>query len=380
MNDYSYTYNYLNMQNLNNNNNEINNIINNEKKQNSLCRIYNYGFNCYMNSGLQIISRCDKLIEWLKISNFPKEECPFFNIIKFTLNEILNSNVFDPKNFIKYFASLNKDFPPNTQNCSQLFIKTVLSNINDEIINYLTKHKIDNNLIYNNYEPNINENDSYKNFLTSNRVFPQSLPYSYFSGIIKTESTGICNVCGEVKKYSFMDFFDQHMYLDTINDSQTDFKNVLKENLGYPIKVKSSCPICKNKLDFKDISKIIKLPEILVFTIERYIGETNRIPIIPNEIIELREYVENNIKDTTYELFAINIRFGYSNQFGHQICQIKKENNWYILNDMNTPVKGNINEYNRNTYGLFYKKIDNNKYFQSYSQYKSSNNYSFCEC
>jgi ubiquitin C-terminal hydrolase len=61
------------------------------------------------------------------------------------------------------------------------------------------------------------------------------------------------------------------MYLDTINDSSTDFKNVLKENLEYPINVRSTCPHCKNKILFEDIYKIIKLPEILVFTIERYI-------------------------------------------------------------------------------------------------------------
>jgi hypothetical protein len=156
-----------------------------------------------------------------------------------------------------------------------------------------------------------------------------------------------------------MDFFDQHMYLDTITSHSTDFETVLKENLGYPINVRSSCPYCKNKVRFEDISKIIKLPEILVFTIERYIGETNRIPIRPNEIIDVKDYVEKsmNIKDTIYELFAINIRFGQSTNFGHQICQIKKGNSWYTLNDNSSPEISELNEYINNSYGLFYKRI-----------------------
>ena len=34
-----------------------------------------------------------------------------------------------------------------------------------------------------------------------------------------------------------MDFFDQHMYLDTIANNETNFINVLDENLGHPINV-----------------------------------------------------------------------------------------------------------------------------------------------
>ena len=346
-------------------NNEIYILKNDVINKHSLCRIYNYGNNCYMNSGLQIISRCDKFIEWINNSHYPKKECPFFNLLKHSLNKILYSEEFDPKNFMDYFHSINKDFTPDSQNCSQLFIKTVIININEEILKYIHNYKIKNpNIIVDyihNYNPNNVEIDYYRKFLNSNNVFPQIIPYSYFSGIIKTESTGKCNKCGEVKKYSFMEFFDQHIYLDTITTSSTDFENVLKENLGYPIQIRSFCPKCKNTMQFKDISKIIKLPEILVFTIERYIGETNSIPIKPNEIINVREYVEPsmNFINTIYSLFAINIRFGYSNKFGHQICQIKNGNSWYILNDMKKPKLGNINDYNKNSYGLFYKVLIN---------------------
>ena len=345
-------------------------------KEYGLCGIKNYGTNCYLNSGLQIISRCEKFVEYLNGNDFPVENCPFYNILKKTINIILKYEYLDPKDFMNFFIEKNSDFTPNAQNCSQLFIRTVLSNINIEINKYfkdLKNNKNDNNIVQNinGYYPKNIEKNYYDNYLINNKIFPQSLPYSYFSGIIKTESTGNCKKCGDVTKYSFMEFFDQHMYLDTIKDSSTDFKNVLKENLGYPINIKSSCPKCTDKIDFKDNSKIIKLPEILVFTIERYIGETNTIPIKPNEIIDVKDYVETsmNFKNTKYELFAINIRFGYSNQFGHQICQIKKDNIWYTLNDNSSPSKSYLDDYKSKSYGLFYKLIKTDKI-----DYKETNN------
>ena len=329
-------------------------------KEYGLCGIKNYGANCYLNSGLQIIARCDIFIEWLNKINYPKEDCPFIYLIRNVLNEILKSDNFIPKAFINDFCRKNDEFHPNTQNCSQLFIRTVLSNINDEIKNYNEKKGVIKDIVQNidDYYPKGDENKSYSSFLMNNNVFPQSVPYSFFSGVIKIKSTGTCNNCGKVKKYSFMDFFDLHMYLDTITVRKTDFENILRENLGYPINVKSSCPKCNNKIRFEDISKIIKLPDILVFTIERYIGETNRMNIDPNEKIDIKNYIDESIdiQDTCYELFAINIRFGYSSEFGHQICQIKKGENWFTLNDDKNPNKSDIDEYSKYSYGLFYKK------------------------
>ena len=104
------------------------------------------------------------------------------------------------------------------------------------------------------------------------------------------------------------------MFLDSIKDSSTDFKNVLKANFDKiivvvgkdmrigshskkkvfnPIYVKSSCPKCKSKITSEDNSKIIKLPEILIFTIEKYIGEKNIISIKSNKKIDVKDYVEN---------------------------------------------------------------------------------------
>ena len=54
-----------------------------------------------------------------------------------------------------------------------------------------------------------------------------------------------------------------------------------KKKVFNPIYAKS-CPKCKSKITFEDIIKIIKLPEILVFTIEKY-----------NKKIDVKDYVKN---------------------------------------------------------------------------------------
>ena len=132
------SYNYQNRKKYNSYNNYKDKLF----KEYELCGIRNYGTNCYLNSGLQIISRCTKFIEYLNNNNFPKYDCPFYNILKDTIDQILNRDYLDPIDFIEYFSKNNSEFPPNSQNCSQLFIRTVLSNINNEIQGYIKQNDI----------------------------------------------------------------------------------------------------------------------------------------------------------------------------------------------------------------------------------------------
>ena len=76
----------------------------------------------------------------------------------------------------------------------------------------------------------------------------------------------------------------------------------------------------------KDETKYIKLPNILIFTLERYQGQTNNVSIIPDEIIDVKAYTDISVKyeSNIYELFVINIRFGSTANFEHKICQVKR--------------------------------------------------------
>ena len=54
--------------------------------------------------------------------------------------------------------------------------------------------------------------------------------------------------------------------------------------------------------------------------------------------IDYKKYVENSLKvqKMKYELFIINIRFCENKKFEHEICQIKRNGNWFEINDINT--------------------------------------------
>ena len=55
----------------------------------------------------------------------------------------------------------------------------------------------------------------------------------------------------------------------------------------------------------------------------------------------MKEYIDTsvNLGNSKYSLFAINIEFGKSNDFGHEIYQVKRNGQWYEINDSNTYIK-----------------------------------------
>jgi len=118
------------------------------------------------------------------------------------------------------------------------------------------------------------------------------------------------------------------------------------------------CPKCKGEAYIKEYSKIIKLPKILIFTLERYQGSSkNNMEIMPDEIINMKEYLDESLKcyDTIYELFAVNIKLGTNQNDGHEICQVKRENIWYEVNDVSVTKIHNLSHFD-SIYGLFYKR------------------------
>ena len=97
-----------------------------------------------------------------------------------------------------------------------------------------------------------------------------------------------------------------------------------------------NCSTCDKEIKVKEKTKVLKLSEIIIFTIERYIDGINNIQIRNEMNIDMKNYLDDIVKDeykneTEYELFAINIRYG--NHYGHQICQIIINNNIYEIND-----------------------------------------------
>lgn len=343
----------INQQSKNENNHKNNFTLNNEKisENKKPCGIINYGNNCYFNSGLQILASCKLFIqEFWKYKDI--KSC-LFDFLREAFNKLLIEEIYDPKNFFIYFCKLNNE-KIESQHCSQNFIRNLLKKLNDELIGNGDIHLINENQFYK--PKNQMENDKYNNFIALNKYFPESNAFKLFTGITKNHSLGFCNNCKIYnEELTFNYFIDQIIYLDNISRT-CKFSTVLFENIGKLNNLTIFCKKCKKEIETKEETKIIKLPEILIFTLERYQEKTNDTEIIPDEIIDMTNYLDSsiNLRKLEYELIAINIRFGKTKDFGHEICQVKRGNKWFEIND--TKAYERTFEYNRNSYGLVYER------------------------
>ena len=345
--------------NMMNNNTKKNNNHNNEtiqtdevNKNIKFCGIINYGNNCYLNSGLQILASCYKLVKELEKYKFIRNG--LISLMNEAFNKILKEDVYDPINILVYFCHINKEVIL-AQYCSQNFIRKILKNLNDELIANGDIHFINE---FEQYKPrNQMENQKYIYFINVNKNFPESMALKLFTGIYKYHSYGICQYCNlNNEDYSFSYFIDQNIYLDNV-PKICNFSKILFENIGKINCLTMNCKNCKKEINIKEEIKYIKLPEILIFTLERYQEIINNTEIKPDEIIDMKQYLDNSIHltSTKYELFAINIRYGSTRDFGHEICQIKRNGKWYEINDTKSYKK--TNEHYKNLYGLFYRRL-----------------------
>lgn len=330
----------------------------------NICGIINLGNNCYLNSGLQILASCRELIYELDKTS----SGGINNIIphiKNALNSLLSKNMFDPRSFMDHFCSRNSDFIRGAQCCSQNFIRTVITNMNKDLL-YSNSEKVNENY---QYRPSGKEYQDYVKFIRSERIFPETKIQSIFSGMTKSFSKGICKYCRKsIENYSFNYFIDLNLYLDDC-DSRCRFTDVLDSNIGNEVDLSMDCPYCHRNINIKEETTFIKLPDILIFTLERYQGETNDVRIKPSPTIYLDNYIDDNLKSncTKYELFAINIRYGKSANYGHEICQVERNGTWYEINDRyGQRISGPSNE--DSSYGLFYRKAktDSTSYYIPY--------------
>ena len=166
-----------------------------------------------------------------------------------------------------------------------------------------------------------------------------------------------------IENISFNFFIDINIYLDSIY-GKCKFSDVPQQNFGIPGELTLECNVCKAENTIKSQTYFIKLSDILIFTLERNLGNPNKVPIIPNNTINMGQYLDKNLKidSAEYELFAINIRLGSTINFGHEICQLKRNQIWYEISDtigkkLGTELPNDY--YYDSSCGLFYKKLKN---------------------
>ena len=136
------------------------------KSNSDVCGIINLGNNCYLNSGLQILASCEKLIFYLnRTVNYDYEKNNILNLLKVAFDSLLNKKIYDPEIFMNEFCKLNKEFFNRNQNCSQTFIRTLIKNINE----CYTVNIFGSSL----YKPSDKfKNIEYEKFIKSSKAFP----------------------------------------------------------------------------------------------------------------------------------------------------------------------------------------------------------------
>ena len=218
-------------------------------------------------------------------------------------------------------------------------------------------------LIYENnqYYPLEKEKKDYLQFLKLHRIYPESKLQSLFSGITKNHSFGKCPNCLYcINQYFFNFFIDQIIYIDGI-DFRGKFTDILKQNLAYANNIKVECQKCGRDINIIEKATIIKLPKILIFTLQRSMNQHfSKICIMPDLFLDMKSYIDNSIKvnNTTYELYAINIKMGENDKDGHEICRVKRKGIWYEINDTEIrEIKNPCKNFNGCIYGLYYNQL-----------------------
>ena len=239
----------------------------------------------------------------------------------------------NPKYFVNYFKSNHPTYHNYSQTDSEMFLEELIWDINIELGNLGEKRV--NKLFEQN---NITEKKS--NFLNyvkeseSETHFEiNDLFYVYFIHEKK------CTNCGFSTYY-----FDESPGLklnfeNTKFKSKIDLVSLIMDNFKNPINIKSRllCQNCKNCLIFEEITRIAKLPKILILSLQKVNNEnTQKIPWLVefgNNTIGIREIADIGLINGSclYEIFAINNHLGNTPQSGHYFFQIylKKAKSWY---------------------------------------------------
>ena len=152
------------------------------------------------------------------------------------------------------------------------------------------------------------------------------------------------------------------------NKNKIDLMTLIIENFKNPIKIESSvfCENCQKSDIIIETTRIAKLPEILILSLQK--TNKNNTRILPwivkyDEEFGIKEIVDQDLsKDDCpiYQLFAINNHCGNSPISGHYWSNIflEKYNKWYSFDDQTVIEESEIKPAITN-YILFYKQKHN---------------------
>lgn len=354
-----------------------------EKAKYGICRFNNIGgITCYMNSILHILQQIPIFADYIYTGNYAnniKEKCKSDKDIKlmvsYELFRLFSASMnhddigITPSSFKYNIGKKNDVWNEHQHQDSEQFFTFLIATLEEEIgskVIFIPKNIDD--------ESKINPINflavlAWQNFL-KNEFSPLK---EIFNGMNYIELK--CNCCSNISR-NFDPFktiqlaipLDSKKQNYSIDDCLTHFFNeeqLDKEN-------KQNCEMCGIKNKGIKNTKLWKTPKVLIIQFKRFLH--NKFGLITQKItnnidypiydFDISNYIHPDspyLHKSKYNLLGVNIHqgLGYSGtDSGHYTSLVKSrfDNNWYLYNDGNKPLKALKKEHiqNSNAYLLFY--------------------------
>ena len=299
---------------ININKNEANNLrIDYYKYDIAINGFENLGNTCYLNSFLQILLHCPYFIEVLKKENISQRNVPLsYYLIK--LSETYKKEYLEEirKLMEEYYNSFKLNGQYDSQNFGIKLIDKIIKDI-----------KLDDR-----------------------------------SSISSRASTMI----------TLDNIIKEEVLLEKLFDVIRSNKNLHSPGFDIIIGIHLSIPDNKKSCKLEDLlehkfkeNKILKLPKILIITIDRAIlgkeYDTREIKF-PYELNTKKYTIQEKGKTKKFFLFALNKKSGKNRYEGHYFCNIKIKDYWYLFNDLNVIKNKKPEKSSGDVVGLFYCQKD----------------------
>ena len=336
---------------------------------NSIIGLNNLGSTCYMNSALQNIIHCKKLIEKLisiKDYNSKINQNLTYSFINLCYNLIEKKYSNEKKYISSYLYSLNSSFSPSNfrrefctkhteyisgQHDSIEFLRTLLDdiskelNINKNIYKELTTEG----------KSKIEQNKEYHNFFIGREN-------SIIIDIFYIQIINIFTCKCDYESYSFQKLLDIPLLLP-MKIREINLISLIKEYLKEEsLDWSSKCEKCKDS-NLKHIKKIkfSMLNDVIIFSLQRFdpfYSMKSTIYVSYDEILDLNDFCDFDLyKDSTkFRLFGTINHIGNIN-YGHYFAYVRIGEIWYEFNDSIVNKISCMDLKSSSVCVLFYEKI-----------------------
>ena len=265
----------------------------------------------------------------------------------------------DISNFKKEFGEKHPTFEGYLQNDSQEFCRVLLEDLSTEL-NEVKNKKIYKTLTNNDTKTKIARDKEF--FLNFKERESSIITEVFYSQIITTFT---CECKSSI--FSFQKLLDFPLLLP--NNPKVNIFDLLKIYFQNEIvEFERKCERCKKVLKHKKQIKISRPPQILILSLQRIDGATqkkNECVVDFPQLLDMSEFIDHECgfdKQPIYSLYAV-INHQGSMDYGHYFSYIKFQNTqeWYIFNDSSVKSIGKSIQSFPYAYALFYIKTKHTK-------------------